>query len=92
MIDASQFDKFLSGGSCTEKLFFSAQEKSSGEKAPAVSRALLKAMAINLIQAEKNQTWFLNDEGEAEEVFPDEVEQLEALWLAAEVWLAAELH
>lgn len=42
-------------------------------------------MAINLIQAEKIQSWFLNDEGEAEEVFPDGMEQLEAVWLAAEL-------
>lgn len=61
-------------------------------KALAVTRALLKAMAINLTQAKENQTWFLNDEGEAEKLFPDEMEQLEAVWLAGEMWLAAELH
>lgn len=61
-------------------------------KALVVTRALLKAMAINLTQAKENQTWFLNDEGEAEKLFPDEMEQLEAVWLAGEMWLAAELH
>lgn len=49
-------------------------------------------MAINLTQAKENQTWFLNDEGEAEKLFPDEMEHLEAVWLAGEMWLAAELH
>lgn len=61
-------------------------------KALVVTRALLKAMAINLTQAKENQTWFLNDEGEAEKLFPDEMEHLEAVWLAGEMWLAAELH